>query len=142
MSVPRIKSTTKLDLLRNNKHLEAVMAALSKAHLTLNKDKCQFRKTSVEYLGFNVGSGGYRPTGEKVDAILKFPTPQSVSNVGTFLGMANYYRRFIRNFSDVAEPLTQLTRTKRQFQWENSQQVAFEKLRTAMAACSWLNFPN
>jgi hypothetical protein len=92
----------------------------------------------VEYLGHVVGANGFRPNGEKVDAILQFPCPSSLSEVRTFLGMANYYRRFIPHFSDVADPLLMLTRAGSEFHWGEIQQRSFEQLRVAIASCTTL----
>jgi hypothetical protein len=88
----------------------------------------------VEFLGFIVGNNGLRMDPAKVESITSWPVPKSPHDVRMFLGLANFYRRFIRNFSDLAKPLTRLLKKEnlaRRFRWSEEAQGAFNHLRTA-----------
>jgi len=122
--------------------LKAVLAKLKEANLILNLEKCVFRKESVEFLGHVVGAAGVAPNGEKVKAILEIATPTSVAQVRTFLGMAGYYRRFIPNFSQMAEPLLCLTKKEATFTWTRLQEEAFTSIKSAIASGNVLQFPH
>ena len=109
--------------------LEEVFRLLTKANIRLRREKCSFAVTEVEYLGFIVGKGKVRPSTKKTESVKRFPTPTSVKAIQRFVGLANYYRRFIPNFSRIAEPLTRLTRKDRVFEWNIEQQTAFDTLK-------------
>ena len=72
--------------------------------------KCSFFEEKVEYLGFDVLRDGVQPSPEKIRTVVEWPQPQSVKDIRNFLGLAGFYRRFIRNFSLKARPLTNLTK--------------------------------
>ena len=98
--------------------------------------KCDFFKTEVEYLGFDVGADGIKPSLSKIKAVLEWPTPKSVTNVRSFLGLANFYRKFVRWFSEIAAPMTNLTKKDRQFTWTNQEENAFNGLKKGIGNCS------
>ena len=79
---------------------------------------------------------------EKVKAIVEWPTPSSVKDVRSFLGLASYYRKFIRGFSELAKPLTNLTKKGIDWHWESAEETAFLKLKTAMATAPVLQLPD
>src|SRR5271156_3593683 len=83
----------------------------------LKPSKCQFHVQEVAFLGFLVGPTGVRMDPAKVEAITSWLTPESVHDVRVFLGLANFYRRFIKNFSKVATPMTALLKKNRRFCW-------------------------
>ena len=93
-------------------HLAHALDKLRRAKLYGRLHKCEFLKDKVDYLGFEVGSDGIRTSPEKVRAILDWPRLQSVHDVRSFLGLASYYRKFIKGFSQLAKPMTDLTREK------------------------------
>ena len=72
--------------------------------------KCEILKTSVEFLGQQICRGGMTPTEAKLKAVQDSATPEDVKGIRSFLGFANYYRRFVQNFAAIADPLTSLTR--------------------------------
>ena len=93
-------------------HLRCAFDRLRRAKLYARLHKCEFLKDKVDYLGFEVGQDGIRTSPEKVRAILDWPRPLSVHDIRSFLGLASYYRKFIRGFSQLAKPLTDLTKEK------------------------------
>ena len=82
-------------------------------------------KTSVEFLGQQISRGGMTPTEAKLKAVRDWATPKDVKGVRSFLGFANYYRRFVQNFAAIADPLTSLTRKDMEWQWRPYQRCAF-----------------
>ena len=91
-------------------HLRWALARLREAKLYGRLHKCEFLKDQVEYLGFEVGPRGIQASPGKVRAIIEWPRPKSVHDVRSFLGLDLYYRQFVREFSEMARPLTQMTR--------------------------------
>ena len=79
--------------------------------------KCEFGKTRVKYLGHVVENGTVYADPDKVSAVRTWPKPQNVKEVQQFMGLANYYAQYIRNFADIAAPLTSLMSPKRQWVW-------------------------
>lgn len=111
-------------------HVCKVLQRLKDAGLQLDIDKCEFEVQSTKYLGFIVEAGkGVRMDPEKVKAILEWETPRSVKGIRSFLGFANFYRQFIRNFSEIAAPLTNLTKRGTSFQWDEEAEAAFQHLK-------------
>ena len=121
--------------------LRALLAALAEAGLVINLRKCSFGKATVDYLGHTVGSRAVRPIGAKVEAILKFPRPEGKRAVMRFLGMTGYYRRFCKNYSSVAEPLTNLLCKNVPFRWNELCQASFEKTKALLATAPVLAAP-
>ena len=109
--------------------------------MLLKPSKCFFGLSTVQYLGHVVTPEGIRPDPAKVIRIRNFPTPRNVSEVRTFLGMAGYYRKFVRNFSIVAAPISNLTAKDQPFSWTEECAQAFEVLRNAIAEDAVLNHP-
>ena len=91
-------------------HLEEVFRRLRDANVKLNPKKCSFVKQRVEYLGHVVTPEGISPNPDKVRVVQEFPTPTNLKELRSFLGLANYYRRFVRGFSNIANPLNALTK--------------------------------
>jgi hypothetical protein len=108
-----------------------VLEALKRAGLYLGIDKCEFHQTEVKYLGLMLTTDGVKMDPEKVSAILNWEPPTTVKDVRAFIGFANFYRRFINEFSDLATPLIHLTRKNMKFKWSSACQDAFDRLKTA-----------
>jgi hypothetical protein len=114
-------------------HVRQILERLREAGLYLKPSKCQFHAEEVEFLGFIIGKNGVAMDPGKVDSITSWPTPKSVHDIRMFLGLANFYRRFIKDFSKLAAPMTSLLKKEnnKNFRWTESAQAAFDKLRTA-----------
>lgn len=122
-------------------HLDQVLAVLRSHKLFLKASKCTFAKDNLEYLGHIISSQGVATDPSKIHAMLHWPTPTSVTELRTFLGLTGYYRRFVQNFGLMAKPLTQLLRQKH-FNWSAAAQQAFEELKMAMTRTPVLALPN
>ncbi|XP_076055034.1 uncharacterized protein LOC143033453 [Oratosquilla oratoria] len=101
-----------------------------------------FARGNVTYLGHTVGGGSVRPMKANVEAILAFCTPRTRKDVMRFLGMAGYYHRFCKNFSTIADPLTDLTSLAKSFQWSPSCQTSFENIKSFLTSEPVLKTPN
>lgn len=113
-----------------------------KANLTLNVSKSSFCVTQVKYLGYVIGCGGIKTDPEKIDSILNWPVPKNLKQVRGFLGIAGWYRRFIENFSTITFPITEVLSTKRKFQWTESAEVAFKKIKNMLTRAPVLSNPD
>jgi len=109
--------------------LESILIKLKEAGLKLKPVKCSFLQTQVKFLGHVVSADGVAPDPLKVQAVATFPRPQNLEELRRFLGMASYFRKFIRNFASVACPLHRLTEKSVQFQWTSECQQAFTTLK-------------
>lgn len=92
-------------------------------------ENCEFHKKSVKFLGFIIGTDGVKIDPEKTKSIKEWPTPKIVRDIQSFLGLANYNRKFIPEYSKVAIPLTKLTKKDIPFKWTNDQDNAFQALK-------------
>jgi hypothetical protein len=111
------------------KHLSAVFDALHAARLFANMDKCIFCTQRVSFLGYVVTPQGIEVNSSKIATIQECPTPTTVAQIRSFLGLAGFYRRFVRDFSSIAAPLHVLTKRDVPFAWSDSQDVAFRTLK-------------
>ena len=123
-------------------HIRAVLGRLRSEKMYGRLFKCDFFRTEVEYLGFDVGATGIKPSLSKVQAILEWPVPTSVTDVRSFLGLCSFYRKFIRWFSEIAAPLTDLTKKDQKFVWNDDADKAFNRLKTAMVTAPVLQLPD
>src|SRR5579859_8140581 len=115
-------------------HVRKVLERLRDAKLCLKPSKCQFHVEEVTFLGFLVGPQGIQMDPAKVDSITSWPALKSPHDIHVFLGLANFYWRFIKNFSELATPITTRLRKNRKFQWTDEAQSAFDELRTAFTS--------
>ncbi|KAL1223554.1 putative mitochondrial protein [Cardamine amara subsp. amara] len=122
-------------------HLADMFRILQQQQLYLKPSKCTFGATIIEYLGHFISAVGVSTDPSKVEVIKKWPTPTSQKQLRSFLGLANYYRRFIRGYSVVAHPLTNLLK-KDGFRWCQEATDAFTKLKTALSSTPVLALPN
>ena len=106
-----------------------VMEVLQKYSLSLKPEKCEFERTSIEYLGVVVSHDSVKMDPKKVAGVLEWPTPSNKKEVQSFLGFINFYRRFIEGFSHIAQPLFDLTKEDSAFKWSSEEKSAFDILR-------------
>ncbi|CAC5378936.1 Retrovirus-related Pol polyprotein from transposon 297 [Mytilus coruscus] len=122
-------------------HLKLVFTNLRAAKLKLNPEKCKFGTKTVKYLGHIISKDGIRVNPENVDKVKNFPRPASVKQVKSFLGMANFYRKFVKDYAKIASPLTSLLKKNPRFKWTQDCQIAFEFLKNNLITAPTLTFP-
>ena len=122
--------------------LENVLRRFEEANLQLHPGKCVFAQPQVKYLGYVLSERGISASPEKVKAVREYPTPRSVKDVRSFLGLASFYRRLVQNFAEEAKPVTILTRKNREFTWGPEQQKAFQSMKDKLCATPVLAYPN
>ena len=105
-------------------------------------EKCEFHKASVSFLGYIIRQGHLAANPAKVRAVAEWPVHGSRKELQRFLGFANFYRRFIWDYSRIVEPLTRLTSTQRVFQWTEKAQEAFERLKRLFTTAPVLAHPD
>jgi len=121
--------------------LRMVLDKLRDAGLKLKPSKCVLFKTEIQYLGHLVSADGVNPIPDKIQALKDWPTPHCIRDVRAFFGLASYYRRFVKGFATIAEPLTRLTRKQTRFIWTSEAQEAFDQLKQALIDATSLAFP-
>jgi len=99
----------------HNKLVEEVLRRLEENDLFVKPEKCKWKVREVEFLGVVIGPRGVEMQKEKVEGVLNWPAPKNVKEVQKFLGLANYYRRFIKNFAKIAAPLHVLVRKEQKW---------------------------
>ncbi|CAH2100995.1 unnamed protein product [Euphydryas editha] len=109
--------------------LREVLELLRSGGLTLNLSKCNFFFKSIDFLGFEVGPDGFRPGSRKTDAVAQFPIPKNQHEVRQFMGLASFFRRFIKDFAIIARPLTDLLRKNCNWKWSELQNTAFNDIK-------------
>jgi hypothetical protein len=114
--------------------LDSVFSALYDAGISLKASKCRLFRTEVEYLGHLVSLEGIAPLERVVLAVKNWPIPGTVKAVQSFMGLANYYRKFVENYAELSKPLTRLTRKNVKFVWTQKCQAAFQALKTALTS--------
>ncbi|KAJ7992703.1 hypothetical protein DPEC_G00281430 [Dallia pectoralis] len=127
------------DILAHGTSFEGALAALrgvlervTEAGLKLHPEKCHFMQREVTFLGHQVGEKGVGTLLDKVEAVRDWPVPTTKQQVKSFLGLASYYRRFVKGFSNIAFPLTGLLGKNREFKWTSECQQAFTTLKRAL----------
>ena len=123
-------------------HLRAVFDALRAASLYAKLEKCIFCTDRVAFLGYVVTPQGIEVDGAKIDAIRSWPTPQTITQVQSFLGFAGFYRHFVRDFSTIAAPLHELTKKGVSFHWGPAQDQAFDTLKERLTSAPLLQLPD
>lgn len=122
------------DLQTHKKHVQALLQRLYKNQLYVNAEKCEFHVNSVSFPSYIFKEGQYNTDPQKVQAVKDWPTPVDKKQLQRFLGFANFYRRFIKSYSQVAAPLPKLTSSKVQFKWFPEANQAFCNLKERFCA--------
>ncbi len=124
-------------------HVRMVLQRLIANQLYAKTEKCEFHQSTVSFLGYVISSGGVAMDKRKVRALVNWPRPHSVKELQRFLGFANFYRRFIRNFSTVAAPLTSMSKKGPQrLVWTPRATSAFQELRKRFTTAPILRHPD
>jgi len=109
--------------------VEEVLRRLEENDLFVKPEKCVWKVREVEFLGVIIGEDGVRMEKEKVQGVVEWLVPKSMKDVQKFLGLANYYRQFVKDFAKIAKPLHKMTRKETKWNWGERQQKAFEELK-------------
>ena len=124
------------------KHLRRVLLKLREHKLYIQSKKCSFYQTQIKFLGHEVSAKGISTDPSKIQAMVDFPRPPTLKALRSFLGMANFYRRFIPRFSHIAQPLTELQKDNRVFLWTEVRERAFNELKSKLTTAPVLRLPD
>lgn len=123
------------------KHLELVFQIMRKNQMFLKATKCDFAQAKVEYLGHFISAQGIETDSRKIEVVSKWPVPQSLKELRSFLGLAGYYRKFIPDYAIICRPLHDLLK-KDGFLWNSAAQNAFVQLKEALVKATILAVPD
>jgi TolA-binding protein len=123
-------------------HVKLVLEALRKAILKIKLKKCYFCFPNIAFLGHIVGRNGISVDPSKVEKVKDYPTPTSLKELRAALGLFSYYRKFVKNFSKIAAPMTELLKKDIPFTWTERQQKAFDHLKDCLVKAPILQYPN
>jgi hypothetical protein len=121
--------------------LDAVFQRIKQANMKLNVSKCKLFRSKVHFLGHVISQKGIDPDPSKTEAVRTWKTPQTLTELRAFVGLANYYRRHITSFAEIARPLHELTMKGVTYKWSESQQRAFKQLKLALTTAPVLAIP-
>ena len=122
-------------------HLRIVLQILRETQLYAKLSKCEFWLSEIAFLGHIISAEGIRVDPKKIEAVLEWKPPKNVIEIRSFLGLAGYYRRFVKGFSLIAAPLTRLLQKDVRFEWNDKCQNSFEKLKTMLTEAPVLTQP-
>ncbi|WRX12107.1 Reverse transcriptase domain - like 10 [Theobroma cacao] len=125
----------------HEQHLKILLQTLREYQLYAKFSKCEFWLKSVGFLGHVVSKDEVQVDPKKVEAVEKWPRPTSVTEIRSFLGLAAYYCRFVKDFCKIAAPLTKLTHKDTKFVWSNACEDSFEKLKACLTIAPILSLP-
>ena len=128
------------DIEEHDERLKHVLDRIREHNMKLNRDKCEFRKSSISYVGHELTGQGCKPDPEKVRAVKEMPPPTNVKELQTLLGFDQNLAKFIANMSEITAPLRQLLEKDIQWQWDLEQQSAFDLLKDKVTHAPVLRF--
>lgn len=131
-----------LNLRDHLRHIKIVLNRIMKYNLKLKISKCSFAQDEVDLLGHIVSAEGVRVDPKKIEKIQAIETPSSATELRSFLGLAGYYRRFIKGFADISATLHAGTSVKRKFEWSKEMEDAFQNLKKALVSPPVLAYPD
>ena len=123
-------------------HIEEIFNRLECFGLKMKREKCDFFKKHIQYLGHLIAEEGFTPLPEKLESICNMPRPKMLKEVKQFLGLIGYYRKFVPRFSDIAKSLTNLTRHDTDFNWTEKCDKAFNHLKELLMEHPILRYPD
>ena len=123
-------------------HVRQVLHRLLENQLFVKAEKCEFHTTETSFLGYILNTGNIQMDPAKTSAVTDWPSPSTRKELQRFLGFANFYRRFIRNYSAGAAPLTALTSQNVPFRWSAAAERAFCDLKSRFTSAPILIFPD
>ena len=123
-------------------NLRAVFSRIRDSKMLLNSKKCALFRKSIKYLGHIISENGVSVCPEKVDAISKMAQPKNVKGVRSFLGLSGFYRRFVKNYAKIAEPLSRMTRKNAKFEWTPDANEAWCKIKAELVKMPILAHPD
>ena len=123
-------------------HLQKVFECLEEANLKLNPQKCRFCCSEVEYLGHIVTPNGFKPNHRNMEAVKNFPVPTTLKELRQFLGLTSHYRRFVKGYSSLAQPLYALTRKDAPYHWTAECESAFNHLKCCLITAPVFVYPD
>lgn len=123
-------------------NLRSIFLRLRNKNLKLNPSKCTFFQKETNFLGHKVTENGYLPDDSKISAIKNYPTPTTCNETKRFVAFANFYRRFIKNFSVIAAPLNELSKKYATFKWTEDCDKSFQYLKNALSTPPILTYPD
>ena len=126
----------------HQQHLQDVFDRLKEAGLKLKPSKCYFAATTVTYLGHNFSKEGVSVDTSKTECVASFPIPKNCTDVRSFLGLATYYKKFVKGFSHISAPLYKLLGESTKFEFTEERKTAFEKLKQALVTTPILRYPD
>ena len=110
-----------------------MLQRLEREKVTLNADKCEFKKSEVRFLGHVVNKNGISPDPRKTKAVLEMESPQNLTELRRFMGMINQLGKFSPRLAELSQPLRELLSTKRQWLWSSSQEQAFKQVKKELS---------
>ena len=123
-------------------HLRTLDDVLRQEKLYCHYSKCHFGHPLVHFLGHTISENGLQVDDKKTEAVAKWPAPTNVKQLQSFLGLAGYYRRFIRHYATIALPLSSLVKKDCPWEWEKTQKHAFGLLKDALLCAPVLKLPD
>ena len=124
------------------KHLREVLEVLRQQRLYCRLHKCHFNQSEISYLGHLVSQEGIKPDPAGIEKVRDWPQPKNVKHIQQFLGLANYFRKFIQGYSHMATPLTNLTKKSAAWVWTPKCQQAYEKIKESLTTAPLLKMPD
>ena len=126
----------------HEQHLRLVLETLREHQLYAKFSKCEFWLKEVKFLGHILSAEGVSVDPKKITSILEWKTPANVKNIREFLGLAGYYRKFVKDFSKIAKPMTQLLKKEKKFEWSPECEKSFQELKSRLTSAPILIMPD
>jgi hypothetical protein len=126
----------------HRKHVHQVLKRLMDAKLLVEPEKSKFHTQDVDFLGYNIRPGEIRMDPKKIETVKNWPTPANISDTRGFLGFVNFYRRFMKGYSQISRPLTDLTKKDQPFRWQDAEEQAFQSIKSSILSEPILKIPD